>query len=376
MNRKLRIGVLGGGQLGRMLQEVSARWNWEVYCMDKSPDSPAALYYKYFHQGDIMNYEDVLSFGADKDILTVEIEHVNIEALEQLEASGTKVHPNPAALKIIKNKSLQKNYYIANDIPCPIFVEFSNKSEALDKFNALPFSIPCIYKSAEFGYDGKGVRTIRSIEDVHTLPDMPGFFEERIDISREIAISVCANEKGEISFFTPVIMQFDEENHILSEVYSDYDTESTFRSEMEAIGTKIVNGLGICGLLAIEFFISKENKLWVNEVAPRPHNSMHHTIENCYTSQFEQHLRGISNLTLGSTRMIKPAIMYNIIGKEGQATVLYWPEMSKIYNIEGCYLHLYGKTINKPGRKMGHVTLIGDDMPILEHKLEILKKIF
>lgn len=376
MKQHLKIGVLGGGQLGRMLMQVATRWNWEVFCMDKAVDAPAALYQKFFHQGDILHYDDVIAFGADKDIITVEIEHVNIDALETLQAMGKKVHPNPEALRTIKNKSFQKEYYAKNNIPTPAFVPFETKNGALKIFQNLPFDLPCIYKTAEFGYDGKGVRTIKSISDLDSIPDIPGFFEEKINIAQEIAISGCANENGELKFFSPVDMRFDEKNHILTEVYSDFNTASEYREELEDIGTKLIMRLGIIGLLAIEFFITKEGKILVNEIAPRPHNSMHHTIENCYTSQFEQHLRGLGNVPLGSTNIIKPAIMYNIIGKEGQATLPYWPGLNQTYSIEGCYVHFYGKGINKPGRKMGHVTLIGEDMNSLSEKLDLIKKIF
>lgn len=376
MDKLPRIGVLGGGQLGRMLQQVATRWNWPVFCMDSNPDSPAALYSDYFTTSDINSYEDVMSFGADKDILTIEIEHVNIEALFDLQKAGKEIHPNPTALSLIKNKCKQKDYYKANQIPTSPHSNFDSRLEALSLFDLGQIKLPCIYKSAELGYDGKGVRLISIRQDIEELPDLPGLFEEKINIIAEIALSGCANEAGELVFFEPVTMIFDPESHILSDVYCLPGELDKYRSELENIATKLMKGLGIKGLLAVEFFVDQEGKLMVNEIAPRPHNSMHHTIENCMTSQFEQHLRGIANMPLGSTSTLLPAIMFNIIGKSERLIDADWPGFRESLNIPGCHIHLYDKKMSKPGRKMGHITLTGNNMNNLKENLEKVKNTF
>ncbi|HQW56916.1 MAG TPA: ATP-grasp domain-containing protein [Saprospiraceae bacterium] len=376
MDKLPRIGVLGGGQLGRMLQQVATRWNWPVFCMDKSTDSPAALYSEYFTTGDINSYDDVMAFGGDKDILTVEIEHVNIEALFDLEKAGKEIHPNPTALSLIQNKCKQKDYYKANLIPSSPHFNFDSRLEAIDLFDKGIIKLPCIYKSAELGYDGKGVRLISNRQDIEELPDLPGLFEEKINIKAELALSGCANADGELVFFEPVTMTFDPETHILSDVYCFPGALEKYRPELENIATKLIKGLAIKGLLAVEFFLNQEDQLIVNEIAPRPHNSMHHTIENSTTNQFEQHLRGIGNMPLGLTSTLTSAIMFNIIGRSEKLVEADWPGFRECLNIPGCHIHLYGKKVNKPGRKMGHITLTGNDMTSLKENLKKVKNTF
>lgn len=367
-----KVGILGGGQLGLMLLQASTQWNWPVCCMDISDESPAALYKNSFTIGDIHNYDDVIAFGLDKDIITVEIENVNIEALKTLQAKGKKIHPNPDALFIIKNKCRQKEFYRQHFIPTADFVVFNDKKEAIAKFNELTFTLPCIYKAAEGGYDGKGVRNIRDITDVLALPDAPGLFEERVEIQAELAYSGCRNEQGDFRGFHPVQMEFDQADHILSVVYCNPEQLHNEKVKLEKICHQIMSLLQISGLLAVEFFLTKEGEIYVNEIAPRPHNSMHHTIENAVTSQFEQHLRGIMNFPLGKTEVLSPAIMYNLVGNRTESNV-QWNEIAGWLATENCKIHLYGKKVMKPGRKMGHLTFVGQDWESLLKSLKEIK---
>mgnify|MGYP000851799070 CR=1 FL=1 len=371
-----RIGILGGGQLGRMLQEVAQRWNMPVYCMDSSDDAPATLFNGFYTQGDIRNYEDVMAFAQDKDVITIEIEHVNLQALNELQALGKEIHPNPNALEIIKNKNTQKEFYKKLSIPVPEFTTFENKTQALEVFAKWKGKLPCIYKSAEMGYDGKGVRTIHSMDDVHELDDIAGAFEDKIDIGIEVAVMLAANPDGQLAVYSPVAMHFDHDNHILSEVHYPYELPEAQVYEMNSIAKKIMLELKLCGICAFEFFITNDGKVFLNEIAPRPHNSMHLSIDNAVCSQFEMHLRAISNLPLGSTKMNTPGIMYNVIGEEGDKGNSDFDGWHQTLNEAGVYVHLYGKTTIKPARKMGHINIVGDDVKLLKDKLEIVKSNF
>lgn len=371
-----KIGILGGGQLGRMLQAEAQQRNMPVYCMDKSENAPAALYRDFYTIGDIRNYDDVMSFGADKDVITVEIEHINLEALRDLEKAGKEVYPNPDALEIIKNKNIQKSFYHSIGIPIPEFSSFNSKDEAVIVFEQWKNRLPCIYKSAEMGYDGKGVRTIRAIDDVLALDDIPGAFEQRIDIDIEIAVMIARSPDGNYVLYPPLAMYFDPENHILSEVYYPANMGKNIVEEMNRIAVKVTETLNICGLCAFEFFITSSGEVVLNEIAPRPHNSMHISMNNAHCSQFEQHLRAISGLPLGSSVMEKAGIMYNIIGEEDDYGTAEWTGWHEVMNLHEVYVHLYGKTEIKPARKMGHINIVGDDLSKLKEKLLTIRQYF
>lgn len=371
-----KIGILGGGQLGRMLQEVAQRWNMPVYCMDSSDDAPAAIYKNNYVKGDIRNYDDVMAFGADKDVITIEIEHVNLYALRDLEKQGKEVHPNPKALEIIKNKNKQKRFYEELGIPIPRFMAFEDLREGLEVFPNWPYDLPCIYKCAEMGYDGKGVRTIYSIDNVHDLENIDGAFEEKVNIDIEVAVMIAARPQGEIVIYPPVAMYFDDDNHILSEVHVPYDLEKEQVDEMNDIAKRVTKELGIIGLCAFEFFITKEGKILLNEIAPRPHNSMHISMDNAICSQFEQHLRAVSDLPLGSAEMPLQGIMYNLIGENDDKGETDWQGWNDVLGLDNTFVHLYGKTTIKPARKMGHINIVGNDMTDLQNKLSIVKTHF
>lgn len=371
-----KIGILGGGQLGRMMQEVAQQRNMPVWCLDKGHDYPAALYRDYYVVGDILNYDDVMQFGEDKDVITVEIEHVNLDALKALQNNGKEVHPNPNALGIIKNKNSQKKFYADNKIPIPLFTAFQSKDEAIRVFPEWENRLPCIYKSAEMGYDGKGVRTIRNLQDVHELDDIAGAFEEKIDIQVEVAVMIVRSTKGEHVIFPPVAMYFDENNHILSEVHFPCKISSGQLDTMNEIAINVTKSLDICGLCAFEFFISTNGDVVLNEIAPRPHNSMHISMNNSISSQFDQHLRAISGMPLGKPTMEKSGIMYNIIGRNEDYGDVNWDGWKQILSLESVFVHLYGKTIIKPARKMGHINIVGSDFKEIQQKLVIVKENF
>lgn len=371
-----KVGILGGGQLGRMLQEAAQRWNMPVYCMDKGTDGPAALYRSFYREGNILDYDDVMAFGKDKDVVTIEIEHVNLQALEELEKAGKSVHPNPRALGIIKNKNRQKSFYRSIGVPVPAFTTFENKTEALALFPQWKDKVPFIYKSAEMGYDGKGVRTIRSIDDVYDLDDIAGAFEQRIDIAIEVAVMIATSTDGSSVIYPPVAMYFDEENHILSEVHYPYRITDKQLEEMNSIAVKVTQSLAICGLCAFEYFISREGQVVLNEIAPRPHNSMHISMNNAVCSQFEQHLRAITGMPLGSPEMLLAGIMYNILGEEDDNGRADWQGWEQVLSITNAFVHLYGKTTIKPSRKMGHINIVGHDYETLKSRLEIIRTHF
>lgn len=371
-----RIGILGGGQLGRMLQAEAQQRNMPVYCMDKSPDAPAALYRDFYTVGDIKNYDDVMAFAQDKDVITIEIEHVNLEALHELQRNGKEVYPNPNALEIIKNKNKQKAFYRSIDIPIPEFSAFNNKNEALLVFEQWKNRLPCIYKSAEMGYDGKGVRTIHTIDDVITLDDVPGAFEQRIDIEIEIAVMIARSPKGNHVLYPPLAMYFDPANHILSEVHYPASIRKSVEEEMNGIALKVSETLDICGLCAFEFFVTTDGDVVLNEIAPRPHNSMHISMDNARCSQFEQHLRAIAGMPLGNTVMDKAGIMYNIIGQESDSGIVEWQGWDEVSSLDEVYVHLYGKSEIKPARKMGHINIVGNDETDIYDKLLIVKQKF
>lgn len=364
--KNLSVGILGGGQLGRMLQEAGQRWNLSLWCLDSHHSHPAGLYADYFVPGDIRNFDDVMAFGRDKDILTIEIEHVNLDALISLEAAGKKIHPNPRALHLIKNKNRQKEWYRSNGYPVPAFVTFENKKEALAVFDQLPFATPCMFKSAEMGYDGKGVSTIYHKDHVLELPDVAGAFEVRVNIANEVAVMAARNEEGQVAVYPPVSMEFDPDNHLLTEVNYPAPLNPDMLEFLEKTTKKLITSLDICGLLAVEYFIDVDDVVWINEVAPRPHNSMHLTMDNAVTGQFEQHLRGICNLPLGSVIMKGPGKMINLIGSIGDSGTPHWQGWQEVLAIPDIHIHLYGKTAIKPARKMGHINVCGTNEEAIE----------
>ncbi|MEL6941892.1 MAG: 5-(carboxyamino)imidazole ribonucleotide synthase [Bacteroidota bacterium] len=365
-----RIGILGGGQLGKMLTLAAANWHLPMYILEKSNQYSAGRLATRFVQGDFKNYEDVYFFGKNTDILTIEIEHVNTEALHQLVKEGVIVHPAPDKLDIIKDKGLQKQFYAENGLPTSEFELFENAAAVQQAIQAGKWSYPFVQKSRTAGYDGKGVAVIRSAED--TLMDVPCVLEPLVDIDKEIAVIVARNPSGQIEAFPPVEMAFHPTANLVEFLACPARIDEKQAQAAIDLAKETIQTYDICGLLAVEMFLTNSGELLINEAAPRPHNSGHHTIDSCYTSQFEQHIRAITNLPLGSTKLTSPAVMLNLLGEPEHTGKTHYLGLKECLEIEGVYVHLYGKAQTKPFRKMGHVTVVNED---LEEAIRIGRKV-
>lgn len=356
------IGILGGGQLGKMLALAGGPFHLPIHIMDASADFPAAPLATRFVSGDFKSYDDVYAFGKSVDILTIEIEHVNTEALYRLQSEGIRVHPRPEALQIIQDKGLQKQFYEKHHIPTSDFVLYEDETALREAVRTGRQSLPFVQKSRTAGYDGRGVSVIDSEEDLDAL--LPGacVVESRVDIDKEIAVIVARNEDGQIEAFPAVEMIFNPQANLVEFLSCPAKISSRQAAEAEALARKLIGLYDICGLLAVELFLDKSGRLLVNEVAPRPHNSGHHTIESNNTSQYEQHLRGVLNWPLGNTRILSPAVMVNLLGAAGQKGSAYYQGLNAGLSVPGAHFHIYGKTMTKPFRKMGHVTVLAPDV--------------
>ncbi len=371
-----KIGILGGGQLGKMLALAAANWDFKTYCLDPTPDAPASPVCSGFQLGDFKNYEEVLAFGQDKDLLTIEIEHVNTDALRELERLGKTVHPSPRALDIIKDKGLQKEFYREHEIPTAHFEIFADEKSLRKAIESGAWTLPLVQKTRTAGYDGKGVSILRTMEDLETklLPG-PCLAEALAPIETEIAIVAARNAKGEVAVFPAVEMDFHPEANLVEFLLCPARISRLVEAEAEALAERVIRAFDICGLLAVEMFWTKDGQLLVNEVAPRPHNSGHHTIDSAHTSQFEQHLRGICDLPLGSTHSKTPvAIMLNLLGEPGHKGPVRYEGVEACLALEGVNIHLYGKALTSPFRKMGHVTITADTVQDAMKKANFVKE--
>lgn len=368
-NPKTKIALLGGGQLGRMMLQAAVDLDIYIKVLDPDPAAPCALLANEFVCGSFQDYHTVMDFAADCDLVSIEIENVSIEALLALEKAGKKVFPQPGVLQIIKNKRLQKQFYIDHQIPTADFVLVENREDIL----ANKAFFPCFNKIGEGGYDGRGVQKINDIADVAKGFDAPGLLEKAIDFEKELAVIVARNENGHMETFPTVEMVFHPEQNLVEYLYAPAQVNDAIHQNAQEIAKEVAAKLGIVGLLAVEMFLDKEGKILVNEVAPRCHNSGHHTIRANYTSQFEQHLRAILNLPLGSTQMFCPAAMLNILGEAGYEGPVQYTGMDEALSIEGVFPFLYGKKITKPYRKMGHVTVLGTNKADIEAKIDKVK---
>ena len=351
---ELKLGILGGGQLGRMLIQEAINYNLTTLVLDPDADAPCKNIANYFENGSITDYDTVYNFGKKADIITIEIEKVNVDALEQLEREGKLVYPQSRVIRLIQDKGVQKQFFKENDIPtAPFMLVNSNEDLSSGKF---PF--PYFLKLRKDGYDGKGVMKISTAADVKNAFDAPTLIEELVHFEKEIAVIVARNANGDIKTFPMVEMEFNPEANLVEFLISPSTYPESIQERAEKIAKDIAAGLNITGILAVEMFITKHGDILVNELAPRPHNSGHQSIEGNYTSQFAQHLRAIFNLPLGDTRSISNAIMVNVLGERGHDGVAKYDGLEKIMSIDGVYVHLYGKKYTKPFRKMGHLTII------------------
>ncbi len=369
----LRLGIVAGGQLGKMLIQEASKWGIETYILDNDPSCPAAMLASRYVQGHHLDYHAVLSLGRQVDILTYELENINIEAVRQLKAEGISVKPDPEILAMIQDKGEQKLFYQKHNIPTAPFQLFENAEAIREAINHDRLSLPFVQKLRRGGYDGRGVFPVSKHEDLFNLMEGPSITETRIDIDKEVAVLVARNFTGEIKCFPVVEMVFDPRANLVDKLFSPASVGKETENHLFKIATTIVQQLQYEGILAIEFFISKKGEIFVNEMAPRTHNSGHHTIESMITSQFEQHIRAILNLPLGSTEMKKPAVMINVLGAIGYEGPVKYEGLEDVLAIDGVKVHLYGKKITKPFRKMGHVTILGNTLEEAMEKAEKVK---
>jgi 5-(carboxyamino)imidazole ribonucleotide synthase len=365
-----KIGILGGGQLGRMLLQAAANYPVETYVMENDPDCPAAHLCHHFTKGDIKDFKAVYNFGKQVDALTIEIENVNIEALEKLEAEGIKIYPKPSVLKIIKNKIDQKQYYKEHQIPTSEFII----TQSLAELSGAADFIPAVHKLGEGGYDGRGVQLIKTKEDLAKGFDAPAVLEKMVRIHKEIAQMVAITEKGEAALYPPVEMVFDPDLNLLDYQLCPADLDEKTVWKIEAIALSVVRNFKSPGLFAVEMFVDKNGEVLVNETAPRVHNSGHHTIEAHYSSQFDMLWRVMLGYPLGNTTPILPSIMINIIGADKHSGDVHYEGLEDVLKIENAFVHLYGKRQTKPGRKMGHVTILSKDKQDLLHQSNKVKR--
>jgi 5-(carboxyamino)imidazole ribonucleotide synthase len=356
-----------------MLVLAASNWDVKTYILDTDDHCPASTCCTSFVKGNQLVYDDIISFGNKVDMITFEIENVNIEALRKLKAEGKKIFPDPDALAIIQDKGLQKEFYQNNQIPSPQFFLFKNKAEIIAATEKGTITFPFVQKLRRGGYDGKGVAIIKSENDIKNLLEGASLIEDIIDIQAEISVIVARNKNGEVKCFPVVEMEFNEANLVEKLICPSSLDEKILRQANE-IATHLISSFNLCGLLAVEMFVDKTNVVWVNEIAPRPHNSGHHTIESVVTSQFEQLLRAIFNFPLGSTQLKMPSVMINLLGEPDYDGAVRYEGLTDCMDIEGVKIHLYGKKITKPYRKMGHVTVIATSIEEAKKKADIVKQ--
>jgi 5-(carboxyamino)imidazole ribonucleotide synthase len=363
-----KIAMLGGGQLGRMLIQKAIDWNLNFSVLDPDPSAPCSSI-SNFTNGKLTHKETVLKFAADADIITIEIENVSTEALAELEKQGKKVYPQPAVIELIQDKRRQKQFYKDHGIPTADFVLTANRQEVINNQSLLP----AVNKLGREGYDGRGVQIIRHADDLSKAFDAPGLLEKWVDFEKEIAVIVARSPKGEIASYPAVEMVFHPEANLVEYLFSPAQLAPSTERLADGLARKIVEELGMVGPLAVEMFVTRDGHVLVNEIAPRPHNSGHQTIEGNVTSQYEQHLRAILNLPLGDTSCLHPSAMVNLLGEEGHTGPARFSGLEEVLAISGAYVHLYGKAMTKPFRKMGHVTIIDPDMGSLKKKANFVK---
>ena len=357
-----KLGILGGGQLGKMLLSDTRKFDIQTYVLDPSDEAPCKIACNQFFKGDLMDFETVYNFGKLVDVLTFEIELVNLEALVKLEDEGLKVYPSPKTLKLIQNKGIQKDFYIQHTIPTANYKRFPNlKSVVFDILDS-KLKLPFVWKCTEFGYDGNGVKVIREISDLDNLANVECIAEEMVPFKNELAVIVCRNPSGDMKTYPVVEMEFHPEANQVEYVICPARIDDKVAEKARAIALNVSEKFNHVGLLAVEMFQTEDDEILVNEVAPRPHNSGHYSIEASYTSQFENHLRAILDLPLGNTDSKVAGIMVNLVGEEGFSGDVIYENIEKILGWDGVTPHIYGKKQTRPFRKMGHVTIVNEDI--------------
>ena len=368
------LGILGGGQLGKMILDVSNRWGLKVFVLDSNIECPSSKLCSKFFVGDLMDYDSVVQFGENVDLITIEIENVNVEALKFLESKGKKVFPQPRVIEIIQDKSKQKEFYISNGIPTSSFRSCNGIEELKDLISKGEISYPFIWKASKMGYDGYGVNKIFDNKSLEKLSDCHCIVEELISIKKELSVMVGLRESGEILNYPVVEMEFNKDSNQVEYILSPAQISQELKIKAEKLANNIAEKFKICGIIAVEMFLTNEDEILINEVAPRPHNSYHFSIEGSYTSQFEQFLRAILDLPLGSTKILQNSVMVNLVGKENSKGIVEYKNFDQIIGIEGVNPHIYGKFETRPNRKMGHITIINEDIDLAKRIAKEIKE--
>ncbi|WP_420576402.1 5-(carboxyamino)imidazole ribonucleotide synthase [Ekhidna sp.] len=366
----IKIGVLGGGQLGRMMIQSAINYNLDISILDPDENAPCAHLVKNFSVGKLTDEAYVYQWGQQFDLLTIEMENVSVAALKRLQEEGKKVYPQPEIIELIQDKRKQKTFYKANRIPTSDFVLTGNAADVATHKEMLP----AVNKLGTEGYDGRGVQMIRTEADLVKVFDKPGLLEKLVDFEKELSVVVARNEMGDMECFPVVELSYHPEQNLVEFLFAPAQINKELEDKAYKLAKDVIEKLGMVGLLAVEMFLTKEGDILVNEVAPRTHNSGHHTIEANRTSQFEQHLRAILNLPLGSAELITPAAMVNLLGEDGHTGNAQYEGMEPCMAMKGVYVHLYGKKLTKPFRKMGHVTITDDSIDSLKVKARKVKE--
>ena len=368
------IGILGGGQLGLMLIQAGVDWNLVIHCLDPDPQAPCKDLCTQFTVGSLTDYDTVYQFGQGVEVLTIEIERVNVEALEALEREGKQVYPQPHVIRQIQDKRTQKQFYRDHNLPTADFVLTDNRADVARFVSENPRLLPAFHKLGRDGYDGRGVQRIASIDDVSKAFDVPGVLEKAVDFEKELAVIVARNANGEVRTFPTVEMVFHPELNLVDYLFAPAAISVEVDTQAQTIARQVAEAYGIVGLLAVELFLDKQGNVLINEVAPRPHNSGHHTIRANRTSQFEQHWRAILNLPFGDTTAHGPAAMVNLLGEPGHTGSAYYEGLDTLLAMPGVSPFFYGKAQTRPGRKMGHITILDSSLDGLREKAETVKK--
>ncbi|MDA8639451.1 5-(carboxyamino)imidazole ribonucleotide synthase [Flavobacteriaceae bacterium] len=368
------LGILGGGQLGKMLLYTTRKWDIKTSVLDPSEEAPCKIACDYFEVGDFKDYDTVYQFGKKVDVLTFEIEHVNLEALKQLEKEGVHVYPSAATLEVIQNKSTQKDFYKNNNIPTAPHQNFDDVNQLKEAIKNKELNLPFVWKSALMGYDGNGVSIIKNTKQLESLPNVACLAELLVPFTHELGVIVCRNPSGEVVAYPTVEMEFHPEANQVEYVLCPSRLDKTITDKAQKVALQVSRSFEHVGLLAVELFLTKTGDILVNEVAPRPHNSGHVTIETAYTDQFEQHIRAILDLPLGNPENKVSGVMVNLVGAENHSGAVHYENMNTILNMPGVIPHIYGKKDTRPFRKMGHVTIVNENLNEARKIAEVVKK--
>lgn len=368
-----KIGILGGGQLGKMLIQAASAWDIDIYVLDPTDDCPASKLATKFVKGDFKDYESVYNFGKLVDLITIEIEHVNTDALLKLKEEGKTICPDPQTLKIIQDKGKQKDFFKDNNLISANYKIYEDHEAILSDIEEGKLNLPFMQKVCRFGYDGRGVQLVNSKKDLDNLLEGQSIVEDLVDIGKELSVIVCRNKFGEIKTYDPFEMEFNKNANLVEYLISPARVDADSRQIAVDLAEKTIKAFELVGVLAVEMFLDKDHNILINEVAPRPHNSGHHTIETALTSQYEQHIRAIMGLPLGSTDLIINSVMVNILGEDGFSGNVVYEGLDKCIKLDGVKVHIYGKKQTKPFRKMGHVTIIDKNIDNALKKADIVK---